>query len=98
MLEPTKPAARKARRPLSPAATLQHLTQHELADRWRISHRTLERWRCAGQGPAYLKLGGSVVYRIADVEAFEAAQRRSAAARSERAMPREEQFTRGLRR
>ena len=43
----------------------------ELAERWTISHRTLERWRWAGEGPAYMKIGGRVVYRIADIEAFE---------------------------
>lgn len=47
------------------------LNQKELAERWTISHRTLERWRWAGEGPAYMKIGGRVVYRIADVEAFE---------------------------
>ena len=47
------------------------LNQKELADRWTISHRTLERWRWAGEGPAYMKIGGRVVYRIADIEAFE---------------------------
>lgn len=51
--------------------TVQHLTQIELARRWRISPRTLERWRWLGQGPRYLKIGGRVVYRLEDVEAFE---------------------------
>jgi hypothetical protein len=51
---------------------LLHFTQVELATRWRISPRTLERWRCAGKGPQFLKLGSRVVYRIADIEAFEA--------------------------
>ena len=48
-----------------------HLNQIELARRWRISHRTLERWRWLRQGPRYLKMGGRVVYRMEDVEAFE---------------------------
>ena len=48
-----------------------NLNQKELAERWTISHRTLERWRWAGEGPAYMKIGGRVVYRIADIEAFE---------------------------
>jgi len=39
--------------------------------RWKISHRTLERWRWAQEGPRYLKIGGRVVYRVSDVEAFE---------------------------
>ncbi len=47
------------------------LNQVELAARWKISHRTLERWRWAQEGPRYLKLGGRVVYRITDIEAFE---------------------------
>lgn len=59
---------------------VQHLHQAELARRWRISPRTLERWRWLGRGPRYLKIGGRVVYRVADVEAFEAAQAREATA------------------
>lgn len=51
-----------------------HLNQVELSRRWSISPRTLERWRWLGQGPQYLKIGGRVVYRLADIEAYEAAQ------------------------
>jgi hypothetical protein len=51
-----------------------HLRQIDLARRWCVSPRTLERWRWLRQGPAYLKLGGVVVYRLEDVVAFEAAQ------------------------
>ena len=47
------------------------VNQKELAARWKISHRTLERWRWAQEGPRYLKIGGRVVYRLSDVEAFE---------------------------
>jgi Helix-turn-helix domain len=54
-----------------------HLSQVELAQRWGISPRTLERWRWLGQGPKFLKLGGRVVYRIQDVENYEAEQLRS---------------------
>ncbi len=49
------------------------LTQQELAACWRISVRTLERWRAAGIGPACLKLNGRILYRLEDVLAFEAA-------------------------
>jgi predicted site-specific integrase-resolvase len=48
-----------------------HLDENALADRWSISSRTLQRWRQTGQGPAFLKLGGRVVYRVVDVEAYE---------------------------
>jgi len=50
---------------------IRHLNQVELAHRWSISPRTLERWRWLG--PTYLKVGGRVLYRIEDVEAFEMA-------------------------
>ncbi len=50
---------------------MQHLDQNALADRWQISPRTLEQWRWQGRGPCFLKIGGRVVYRLADVEAFE---------------------------
>jgi hypothetical protein len=48
-----------------------HLMQAEVAERWRVSPRTLERWRCAGTGPAWLQLNGRVLYRLEDVVAFE---------------------------
>jgi hypothetical protein len=53
---------------------VRHLNQIDLSRRWKLSHRTLERWRWLRQGPNYLKIGGRIVYRIEDVEAFEAAQ------------------------
>ena len=52
---------------------MQHLDQKALADRWLVSPRTLEQWRWQGRGPRYLKIGGRVVYREQDIEAFEAA-------------------------
>jgi excisionase family DNA binding protein len=48
------------------------LTQSELAKRWGISPRTLERWRWAGEGLRFVKIGGLVRYRLEDVEAYEA--------------------------
>lgn len=49
-----------------------HLNQVDLSRRWNISPRTLERWRWLGQGPRYLKIGGRVVYRLDDIEQYEA--------------------------
>jgi hypothetical protein len=78
MVHPTaRPTAEPAR---PPSDALRHLNQLDLARRWRISIRTLERWRWLRQGPPYLKLGGAVVYRLQDVEAFEAEQRLEPAA------------------
>ena len=56
------------------------LRERELAARWHKSLRTLQRWRNASYGPAYLQIGGSVHYRLADVLAFEAMQRRGGSA------------------
>jgi hypothetical protein len=55
------------------------LTQAALARRWKVSPRTLERWRWLGRGPQYIKVVGQVRYRCADVEAYEAAQLRATA-------------------
>lgn len=53
----------------------QFLNQVHLARRWHVSPRTLERWRWTGEGPAYFKIGGRVVYRLDDVEAYERRRR-----------------------
>ena len=53
--------------------SIKHLNQRELADRWDVSEGSLERWRSVGIGPLYLKLQGHVLYRLEDVEAYEAA-------------------------
>jgi len=58
--------------------SLRHFNQVELATRWRISPRTLERWRHTGEGPQFVKIGGRVAYRLEDVEAYEAEQIRQA--------------------
>jgi hypothetical protein len=50
-----------------------HLTQHDVARRWRMSERTLEAWRWRKRGPAHLKIGGKIMYRLADVLAYEMA-------------------------
>ena len=50
------------------------INQIELARRWCISPRTLERWRWLGEGLPFIKLGGRVVYRMSDIESYEKAQ------------------------
>lgn len=71
----------------SPSVGTAHLSQVELARRWKLSPRTLERWRWQRLGPAYLKLGGRVAYRIQDVEEFEAQQLRQITPRGHGAGP-----------
>lgn len=59
---------------------IRHLSQIELAARWNISPRTLERWRWTGEGSTFIKLGGRVVYRLEDIEAHEELRRQEALA------------------
>lgn len=35
-----------------------------------LSRRTLEKWRGAGKGPRYSRLGRSVVYAVSDLDDF----------------------------
>ncbi len=51
--------------------SIKHLNQQDLAERWNLSEKTLERWRSIGWGPCFLKIGGRVVYRLEDIEAYE---------------------------
>ncbi len=54
-----------------------HLNQLDLAHRWAMSPRTLERWRWTGEGPRFLKLNGRVTYRLENVQEFEAERLRA---------------------
>jgi len=49
-----------------------HLTPVELAQRWKVSAAHLANLRWESRGCAYLKIGASVRYRLADVLAYEA--------------------------
>lgn len=47
-----------------------YLTTPDAAVHLGLSARTLEKHRCYGTGPEYRKLGGRVVYAIADLDAW----------------------------
>jgi hypothetical protein len=49
------------------------LTARELAERWGCSVGHLSNLRSAGLGPAYLKIGTSVRYRVSDLLSYEQA-------------------------
>ena len=53
------------------------LNEHEAADLLALEVTTLRRWRWAGTGPSFLKIGGAVRYDLAVLEAFIEASRRS---------------------
>jgi predicted DNA-binding transcriptional regulator AlpA len=46
------------------------LTQRDLAALTKLSPRTIERLRCVGGGPKFVRVRGSIRYRIEDVEAW----------------------------
>ncbi|TXH21884.1 MAG: DNA-binding protein [Mycobacterium sp.] len=48
------------------------LTRDELANRWHMSVSTLENWSVKKKGPAAKRFGRRVMYRLSDVQAYEA--------------------------
>ena len=50
------------------------LTQREAATLLKLSIRSLERMRCIGGGPRYVRAGHSIRYREADLEAWVASR------------------------
>ncbi len=49
------------------------LTEQMLASRWFSSRSRLQHWRSDDMGPGYLKIGGRILYPLADVLEFEMA-------------------------
>lgn len=47
------------------------LSEIELAQRWGVSSKTLQRWRSEGRGPHYLKLSKRVTYPLEVVTEYE---------------------------
>jgi hypothetical protein len=54
----------------------------ELSKMWDMPESTLRYWRCAGIGPAYVKLGGRIKYDLGDVEAYVRANKRKPSVRA----------------
>ncbi|MFY9836835.1 MAG: helix-turn-helix domain-containing protein [Xanthobacteraceae bacterium] len=46
------------------------LTQREAAALLKLSQRTLERWRVAGDGPKFVRLGRSIRYHLTAIETY----------------------------
>lgn len=46
------------------------LTTAQAAEHLHLSASTLEKMRCHGRGPKYLKMGGRVLYRHEDLESY----------------------------
>ena len=50
-------------------------TETELALRWNVSAKTLQRWRSDGVGPPYIKLSKAVRYPVDEIVVYEQANR-----------------------
>jgi hypothetical protein len=55
--------------PLAPI-TPRYVTTPDAAVHLGLATRTLEKHRCYGTGPVFRKLGGRIVYAIADLDAW----------------------------
>lgn len=50
--------------------TTEMLNTREAADYVRLGKPTMERFRISGEGPVFVKLGGAVRYRRADLDSW----------------------------
>lgn len=58
----------------------QFVAEADLASRYGKAVRTLQRWRAKGYGPTFMRIGGSIFYRLEDIKAFEARMRQGGGA------------------
>lgn len=54
-----------------------NLTDTEAAKRLRVKTKTLANWRSDNKGPAFLKVGGRVLYPLNDLIAYEQQSRQT---------------------
>ena len=73
------------------------LNENELAQRWGISPKTLQRWRSEGRGPKYLKLSKRVSYPLETVIEFKRDVYQMALSELARFLPRVNHHNRYLR-
>ena len=53
------------------------LTTKELADRWRVTEKSVLKWRKEGKAPPFYTIHNRILYKLADVEELEKAKRQS---------------------
>ena len=51
-----------------------HLTAAEVAERFHVTTRAVYKWRGQGRGPKSFRAEGRLLFRLADVEAYERAR------------------------
>ena len=53
------------------------LTTKELADRWRVTEKSVLKWRKEGKAPPFYTIHNRILYKLADVEELEQAKRKT---------------------
>lgn len=48
-----------------------YLTSRELAKRLAVTEKTIIRWRSSNIGPPFIRIGGTIRYKMEDVLEFE---------------------------
>tara|TARA_R100001510_G_scaffold14483_1_gene11757 strand:+ start:2295 stop:2498 length:204 start_codon:yes stop_codon:yes gene_type:complete len=54
-----------------------YLTANELAERWRVTTLTVQKWRGEGKPPNFYKINGTILYKLAEIEDLEKANRKT---------------------
>ena len=49
-----------------------HLNPFQLSRRLGLTPKTLQNWRSHAKGPAFIKIGGHILYRLEDIKRYEA--------------------------
>ena len=59
---------------MTETSSAEFLTDACLVNRWKgqVTKATLATWRSRNNGPAFVKIGGRVLYRREDIESYEA--------------------------
>ena len=56
---------------------VRYLTAREVCNRLHVTASQLANWRLRGGGPVFYKMGGSIRYRLEDIDEFEHHARRA---------------------
>lgn len=54
---------------------MEYVTEREVAQRYGVKLKTVQKWRRLKVGPAYHRIEGSIRYSIADLEAYDKSRR-----------------------
>jgi predicted DNA-binding transcriptional regulator AlpA len=79
----TMTSRKRRKRPLGADLLAEYYTEHQLADQFGVTLRTLRTWRAAGEAPPHKRLGKYVMYAKADVRDWLAKRRTDVSTRKQ---------------